>query len=100
MQYKAEGNVTGFTKFKGNIDGQDIDANTVFIEISIGSMGKGTRTVARKCLDESVIKRIEHLPFPLIGAEVVMEEQATAKKEQLVVIDIKPARSMQQPKAA
>jgi len=89
MQYKADGVVTGFTKFKGEIDGQTIDANTVFVEVSIGTMGKGTRTVARKCATEDVIKKIEHLPFP-IKAEIVLEEQATAKKEQLVVLEIKP----------
>lgn len=95
MQYKADGVVTGFTKFKGSIDGQDIDANTVFVEVSIGNMGKGTRTVARKCVDENVIKKIEHLPFP-IKAEIVLEEQATAKKEQLVVLEIKPLQAAKQ----
>jgi hypothetical protein len=97
MQYKADGVVTGFTKFKGNIDGQDIDANTVFVEVAIGTMGKGTRTVARKCVNEDVIRKIEHLPFP-IQAEIVLEEQATAKKEQLVVLEIRPVKQM--PKAA
>jgi hypothetical protein len=97
MQYKADGVVTGFTKFKGNIDGQDIDANTVFVEVAIGTMGKGTRTVARKCVNEEVIRKIEHLPFP-IQAEIVLEEQATAKKEQLVVLEIRPVKQM--PKAA
>jgi hypothetical protein len=95
MQYQAEGVVTGFTKFKGEIDGQTIDANTVFVEVSIGSMGKGTRTVARKCATEDVIKRIEHLPFP-IKATIVLEEQATAKKEQLVVMEIKPLQPAKQ----
>lgn len=94
MQYTAQGVVTGFTKFKGDIDGQAIDANTVFIEVSIGQMGKGTRTVARKCLSEDVIKKVEHLPFP-IQAEIVLEEQATAKKEQLVVLEIRPLRPAQ-----
>jgi hypothetical protein len=93
MIYKAEGVVTGFTKFKGPIDGQEIEANTVFIEVSIGTMGKGTRTVARKCLDENVIKKIEHLPFP-IRAEITLEEQATKNKEQLVVLEIKPHAQM------
>jgi hypothetical protein len=97
MQYKADGVVTGFTKFKGNIDGQEIDANTVFVEVSIGTMGKGTRTVARKCASEDVIKKIEHLPFPM-QAEIVLEEQATAKKEQLVVLEIRPVKQI--PKAA
>jgi hypothetical protein len=99
MKMIAEGVVTGFTKFKGNIDGQDIDANTVFIEVDIGSMGKGTRTVARKCVDEGVIKKIEHLPFP-IQAQIVIEEQATAKKEQLVVLEIRPVQRAPAAKAA
>lgn len=94
MQYKAEGVVTGFTKFKGPIDGQEIEANTVFIEVSIGQMGKGTRTVARKCISEEVIKKIEHLPFP-IHAEISLEEQATKNKEQLVVLEIRPLRPAQ-----
>lgn len=95
MQYAAKGVVTGFTKFKGAIDGQDIEANTVFIEISIGTMGKGTRTVARKCVDENVIKKIEHLPFP-IHADITLEEQATKNKEQLVVLEIKPLQAVKQ----
>jgi len=89
MIYNAEGIVTGFTKFKGPIDGQEVEANTVFIEVSIGQMGKGTRTVARKCVDEAVIKKIEHLPFP-IHADIKLEEQATKNKESLVVLEIKP----------
>jgi len=95
MQYQAEGVVTGFTKFKGEIDGQTIDANTVFVEVSIGTMGKGTRTVARKCATEDVIKKIEHLPFPF-KAHVTLEEQATAKKESLVVTEIKPLQQGKQ----
>ena len=89
MQFTAKAVVTGFTKFKGDIDGEKIEANTVFVEVSIGSMGKGTRTAARKCATEEVIKRIEHLPFPM-EAELILEEQATAKKEQMVVLEIKP----------
>lgn len=95
MQYKADGVVTGFTKFKGDINGESIEANTVFVEVSIGSMGKGTRTVARKCASEDVIKKIEHLPFP-IKAEIVLEEQATKNKEQLVVLDIRPVGQVKQ----
>jgi hypothetical protein len=98
MQMIARGVVTGFTKFKGSIDGQDIDANTLFVEVSIGSMGKGHRTVARKCASEDVIKKIEHLPFP-INADIVLEEQATAKKESLVVMEVRPLE-LKQPKAA
>lgn len=100
MEMTARATVTGFTRFKGDIDGQAIDANTVFMLVSIGSMGKGSRTAARKCASEDVLKKIEHLPFP-IEAEVVLEEQATAKKEQLVVLEIRPlARTAPQPKAA
>jgi hypothetical protein len=97
MQLTAEGVVTGFTKFKGNIDGQDIDANTLFIEVSIGTMGKGTRTVARKAVDGNVIDKIAHLPFP-IQATLILEEQATAKKEQIVVLEVRPIKAI--PKAA
>lgn len=97
MKYTAQGTVTGYTKFKGDIDGQSIDANTVFIEADIGQMGKGTRTVARRALNEDVIKKIEHLPFP-VQAEIILEEQVTAKKEQLVVLEIRPVARV--PKAA
>lgn len=94
MRYMAEGVVTGFTKFKGAIDGQEIDANTVFIEVDIGSMGKGLRTAARKCADESVLKKIEHNSFPF-KATIVLEEQATAKKESMVVVEIRPQQVKQ-----
>ena len=80
MLHKAEGIVTGFTQFKGDIDGQSIDANTVFVEVSIGKMGKGTRTVGKKCEDAQVIAKITHLPLPF-HAELVMEEEATRNKE-------------------
>lgn len=94
MKYTAEGVVTGFTKFKGEIDGQAIDANTVFLEVDIGGMGKGTRTAARKCADEGVIKKIEHNAFPF-KAVIVLEEQATAKKESMVVVEIRPQQVKQ-----
>lgn len=97
MQLKAEGVVTGYTQFKGDIDGQTIDANTIFVEVSIGQMGKGCRSVARKCMSADVIAKVAHLPFP-IHAELVMEEQATRNKEQIVVLEIRPIKVM--PKAA
>lgn len=95
MKMSAQGTVTGFTKFSGAIDGQQIDANTVYIEVDIGSMGKGTRTAARRCRDVEVIKKIEHLTFPF-SAELVLEESATSKKEQLVVLEIRPLSRPQQ----
>lgn len=91
MQLVAEGVVTGFTKFKGDIDGQAIDSNTVFVEVSIGSMGKGTRTTPRKCQDAQVLDKIAHLPLPFT-ARLVMEEQATAKRESIVVLEIQPLK--------
>jgi len=92
MEFKAHAMVRGFTKYKGNIDGQDIDSNTVFVDVSIGKMGKGTRTAARKCESEDVIKRIEHLPLPF-EAEITLEEEATAKRETMLITDIKPLRA-------
>ena len=89
MELKATGVITGFTKFQGEFDGQKVDANTVYVEVEFGDMGKGRRTAPRKCKDESVIKKVEHLNFP-IQAEMTMSMTATSRKESLVIIDIKP----------
>lgn len=90
MQLSANAVITGFTKFAGEIDGQKIDANTIYVEVEFGgNSGKGKRTAPRKCKDEAVIKKIEHLPFPM-QAQLTMEMTASSKKESLIVTEIKP----------
>lgn len=99
MEMIGRGTVTGFTQFKGDIEGESIEANTLFVLVSIGSMGKGMRSAARKCQDAEVLKKISHLPFPF-EAELVMQETATAKKEQMVVVEVRPLQRAPGAKAA
>jgi hypothetical protein len=91
MKFTAEGVVTGFTQFKGTIDGDAIDANSLFVMVDLNPAqgGKGQRTEAKRCKDAQVVERIKHLTFPCVCA-LEMEELATKGKTQLTVIDCKP----------
>jgi len=83
--------VRGVTQFAGNIDGEDIEANTAFIDVELDSKhgGYGSRTAPKRCKDKDVIDRIKHNPFPFI-AEVTFQELATKGKETMVITEIKP----------
>lgn len=105
MKFSAKEVVRGATRiaFK-NDGGENIEAGTVFVDVSLDKEGSGfgMRTTAMKCKDLAVIDRIKHLPFPFI-AELAIEQIAGNKTERLVVTDIKPvsrADGQPLPKAA
>lgn len=90
MQFTAKCVVRGATQFAGNIDGEAIEANTVFIDVELDSKhGYGYRTAPKRAESKEVIDRIKHNPFPMI-AEVTFKETASKGKEQMVITEIKP----------
>jgi hypothetical protein len=84
--------VRGCTRIAFKNDrGEDVEAGTVFVDVSLDKEGQGYgyRTEGMKCKDLAVIDRIKHNPFPLM-AELSIEMQATGKNTRLVILDIKP----------
>jgi len=108
MKFKAQEIVRGATRIAFKADnGDNIESGTVFVDVSLDKEGQGFgfRTTGMKCADLGVIDRIKHLPFPL-RCELLIEQQAGAKTERLVVVDVIPLAQADgkplpgQPKAA
>lgn len=91
--YKMQGVVRGATQFAGNIDGEAIEANSIFVdtELNPAQGGYGTRTAPKRCLNKEVVDKIKHNPFPFT-AEITLQEMATKGKEQLIVTEIRPLK--------
>lgn len=93
MIFKSQCVVRGATQFAGNIDGESIEAHSIFIDVELNPKqgGFGSRTAAKRCVDGGVIDRVKHNPFPFI-AEVTFQELATRGKESMFVTEIKPIK--------
>jgi hypothetical protein len=95
--------VRGATRFENKIDGEMIKSGTIFMDVSLDKDGEGWghRTEPRRCESLDVIDRIKSSPFPML-AEIRLEEKATKGKTQLVVMDVKPLKRVEEnmPKAS
>lgn len=96
MRFTAKEVVRGASRFSGAIDGQDMKSGYIYVDVSLdqadkgnGSTGFGFRTEAMKVEDLGVIDKIKATPFPFT-AELTIEQKATRKATQLVVVDCKP----------
>lgn len=91
MQLTAEGVVTGVKKYVGNIDGNQIDSGTLFVEMKLsGKDAKGIATQSYKCTNSQVIDRIFHLEPPY-RASLTMEEVTNGKNASTKVVhDVRP----------
>jgi hypothetical protein len=91
--YKMQGVVRGATQFAGNIDGEAIDANSIFVDTELNPEhgGYGSRTAPKRCLNKEVVDKIKHNPFPFV-AEITLQEMATKGKETLIVTEIRPLK--------
>lgn len=92
MRLVVKAIIKGVSKFRGAIDGQDIDSGAVFIEEPFDASNanaKGFRTVEYKAVNSEVVGRVFHLEFP-ITAEVTMEMSATKRGNVIVVHEVKP----------
>ena len=94
MQLTAEATVMGFKSFTGNIDGNQIDSGTLFVELKLkGKDSKGTATEAYKTTNSESIKRIFHLEPPFLAA-LTMEEETNGKGSVTkVVTDVRPIKA-------
>jgi hypothetical protein len=91
MKFKALATITGATQFAGNIDGENIEANTIFVVVDLNPKqgGYGTRTEPKRCASPELLNSIKHNPFPF-DAELELEELATKGKTQMMVTAIRP----------
>lgn len=91
MQSTKQGKVTGLKSFKGNIDGQDMDSCTVFVEAKLkGENSKGYASQSYKWGKSENAKKISHLEFPFV-AEILVEDVTDGRGGfSQEVIDVRP----------
>jgi hypothetical protein len=101
MKFTAKEVVRGISNMTYNIDGQQAQTKVAYIEVALDAAhgGKGTRTDAVQVAEAEVLKQIEHNTFPML-AELEFEQRATKNKTQLVIVGIKPLKTITEPKAA
>ncbi len=100
MRFKAEEVIRGISlsEFTNPDTGEIVKSGAVFVDVALDPKfgGKGFRTKMLRCASLEVGKSVHHLAFPL-KAELDLEEMATRKTEQMMVVGIRP---LQQVKAA
>ena len=91
MQMTMQGKVTGIKWFKSNIDGQEIDSCTIFVESRLkGDNAKGYASQSFKWGKSENAKRLAHLEFPIV-AEVIVENETDGRGGlSQVVVDVRP----------
>ena len=87
--------ITGLKRFKGVIDGKEINSGAVFVRIklddtrnNLDSVKKGECTEELR-VDPAIIKAVEHNTFPLL-CEVETERVSNGRESREVVIAIRP----------
>ncbi|SMB28123.1 conserved protein of unknown function [Sterolibacterium denitrificans] len=97
--FEKEQVISGVAFFDGNIDGKQLNSGTLFILQELDSSkgtAKGQRTVEKKCDSAEIVKRIQHLEFPL-RCKVTYEERVSKGSERMVVVDCVPIGSARMP---
>lgn len=89
--------ITGASQFKGEIDGEQIDANSIFVMTKMNARqgGLGDRTVDKRAANAGIVDGLKGLSFPVV-AEVDFEEEATKGKVAMIVTAIRPNAKSQQ----
>ena len=101
MKFKAQEVVRGISNMTYNIDGEQAVTKVAYIDVALDPAhgGKGCRTDAMPVADKAILESIQHNPFPMI-AELEIEQRATKGKTSLVIVGIKPLKTVTEPKAA
>lgn len=91
MQSSKQGKVTGMKAFKGNIDGQEIDGCTIFVEAKLkGESSRGYASQPYKWGKAVNAEKIKHLEFPFV-AEMVVEDVTDGRgASSQEIIDVRP----------
>lgn len=91
MQSTKQGKVTGMKAFKGNIDGQEIDGCTIFVEAKLkGESSRGYASQPFKWGKSANGLKISHLEFPFV-AEMVVEDVTDGRgASSQEIIDVRP----------
>lgn len=101
MKFKAQEVVRGISNMTYNIDGQQAVTKVAHVDVALDGAhgGKGFRTDAMQVADSEILKQIEHNPFPML-AELEVEQRATKGKVSLVIVGIKPLKTLADKAAA
>ena len=95
MQSSKQGKVTGMKAFKGNIDGQEIDGCTIFVEAKLkGESSRGYASQPYKWGKAANAEKIKHLEFPFIAelqVEDVTDGRGASSQE---IIEVRPVNSL------
>jgi len=91
MQSSKQGKVTGMKAFKGNIDGQEIDGCTIFVEAKLkGESSRGYASQPYKWGKAVNAEKIKHLELPFV-AEMVVEDVTDGRgASSQEIIDVRP----------
>lgn len=90
--------ITGFKRFKGVLEGKEINTAKVFVRVKIDASRNNIDQFAggfcteELRLDPAILKRIEHNTFPLI-CDVDTERVSNGKEAREVVTDIRPVEA-------
>ena len=90
--------ITGFKRFKGVVDGKEINSAKVFVRVKLDeSRNNIDQKAGGFCTEElrvdpAILKRIEHNPMPLV-CDVDTERVSNGKEAREVVIDIRPVET-------
>jgi hypothetical protein len=90
MDLLARVMIRGAKRFKGNLDGKDIDSGKLFVDVDLkGENSFGCCTQEIRCTDSKLVDSIKHLTFPF-AAEVSMVVTTNGTKTENVITAIKP----------